>query len=410
MDKDDRKLYSSIEHPVLVWWSSFTSDKGSLRQCGPNRCFVTIKRKFKHHAKLKAFLFYGTHLKLGNLPLPKLHDWALFHEESPKNNRFIFSNEEFLSMFNYTSTFRRESDMPLTTFHLHSLDSITSTKFFKATEIKNEMLSSGKLSLVAYIHSDCDVPSDRDNLMLMIQNYIQVDSYGTCLHNKELPERLSDPMRMNDDAFFEILSYYKFVFATENVLCSDYTTEKFWRAIEVGSVPIVLGSDRIKDLMPHNKAAILVKDYETVKQLADHLIYLSDNDDEYEKYLIHKTQSKITNSHLVQEMMDRSWHNDKSGHSNYSSEFECMVCNRIHENIKFNNYVKRVADKSHYGCPRPTKFSNEPAGNLTMIPSDSTWALAFDESARIAKAFQNLLSLNRTLTRQEIIAKSYDYY
>lgn len=36
-------------------------------------------------------MFYGSELEVGDLPLPrkKNHDWALLHEESPKNN-FVF--------------------------------------------------------------------------------------------------------------------------------------------------------------------------------------------------------------------------------------------------------------------------------------------------------------------------------
>ena len=72
---------------------------------------------------LQVFLFYGTDTELHDLPLPRLphHQWALMHEESPKNN-WAFSSERMMSLFNYTATFKRESDYPLTLQWLTSIE------------------------------------------------------------------------------------------------------------------------------------------------------------------------------------------------------------------------------------------------------------------------------------------------
>lgn len=73
----------------------------------------------------QAFLFYGSDVNLTDLPVPQKQEiWALFHEESLKNAPFLLS-EQFMSLFNFTSTFDRESDLPLTTLHLSSLNAIT---------------------------------------------------------------------------------------------------------------------------------------------------------------------------------------------------------------------------------------------------------------------------------------------
>lgn len=40
----------------------------------------------------------------------------------------------------------------------------------------------------------------------------------------------------------EFVSKYKFIIAIENAVCYDYVTEKLWRSLIVGSVPIYLGS------------------------------------------------------------------------------------------------------------------------------------------------------------------------
>ena len=42
--------------------------------------------------------------------------------------------------------------------------------------------------------------------------------------------------------FIELVSKYKFAIAMENGICKDYITEKFWRPLNVGTIPITLGS------------------------------------------------------------------------------------------------------------------------------------------------------------------------
>jgi len=42
------------------------------------------------------------------------------------------------------------------------------------------------------------------------------------------------------------LSEYKFMIAFENAACPDYITEKFWRPLVMGVIPIYFGSPTIK--------------------------------------------------------------------------------------------------------------------------------------------------------------------
>lgn len=79
------------------------------------RCFFflyfEIQLKFSMFLSVfnkQVFMFYGTDFSKTDLPLPRgeHHEWALFHEESPKNN-YILCHEDALSLFNHTSTFRQ---------------------------------------------------------------------------------------------------------------------------------------------------------------------------------------------------------------------------------------------------------------------------------------------------------------
>ena len=59
--------------------------------------------------------------------------WALLHEESPKNS-FLFSHEDVMELFNYTSTFKTASNFPLTTQYIDSIEKITSLDFYVPTK------------------------------------------------------------------------------------------------------------------------------------------------------------------------------------------------------------------------------------------------------------------------------------
>lgn len=42
------------------------------------------------------------------------------------------------------------------------------------------------------------------------------------------------------------LARYKFILAIENGVCEDYITEKFWRPLMIGVIPIYFGSPSIR--------------------------------------------------------------------------------------------------------------------------------------------------------------------
>ena len=179
---------ANITVPIIIWWTPFTMDQGSYKQCGTNKCFFTNIRAYRSHPQSKAFLFYGTDFYLNDLPIPRSanEEWALLHEESPKNN-YLFSFKKIMEMFNHTATFKRASDLTLVTQYLSSIEDLEDKKFLVSTKEKNRLQDAENLASIAYIQSDCVCPSDRDVYVEELMKYIKVDSYGSCLHNKDLP-------------------------------------------------------------------------------------------------------------------------------------------------------------------------------------------------------------------------------
>lgn len=392
-----------VPHPIIMWWTPFTGQRGQVKKCGNDQCFFTIDRHFQHHPNTSAFLFYGTDFKPEDLPLPRKshHHWGLFHEESPKNN-YMLSQPECLELFNHTATFKRVSDYPITTQYLNSLEELEGKKFLQSLDDKKK----AGLAPVVYVQSDCDPPSDRDSYVRELMKHIQVDSYGACLHNKDLPGDLKNPLTMGKSNFFEIMAKYKFTIAFENALCEDYVTEKLWRPLLLGSVPVYRGSPSVRDWLPDNNSAVVADDFKSPKELADYLKQLDNDDEEYEKYLNFKKVG-VTNQHLLSIMKNREWGINDYTRINFIDGFECLVCNRLHQSLqakaKGKSEISYVAKPEHYSCPRPKAF-----GAKSRNPVDLYVGL-YDEHVHRAKALRQLIDSKTNFTSKQYSDLVYRY-
>ena len=358
--------------PVIVWWTPFTPILRREAECPRGTCLITQSRTelTNPNTKVSAFVFYGTDFRLHDLPLPRQphHLWTLLHEESPKNNWFL-ATPKGISLFNITSTFSRYSDYPL---HLHYLH--TFQLLLAPPRTPTHLKSKGSLGLVMFLQSACNPPSDRDSYVRELMKYVSVDCYGKCLHNKDLPERLVNPLTslgVNNDAIMDIIGRYKFVLSFENALCHDYMTEKFWRPLYAGSVPIVRGSPTIRDWDPSgtHPSIIVADDFDSPESLARYLIELDSNDTAYNQYLRYK-ETGVTNQRLLDDYNARDWVVDGMGEGgNFIEGFECFVCDKLHERSYLHRHHHHqrdtgrdpdvgdeqlmIADSSHYDCPAP---------------------------------------------------------
>ncbi|XP_029457601.1 alpha-(1,3)-fucosyltransferase 10 isoform X2 [Rhinatrema bivittatum] len=395
--------YADSRYPILLWWSPLTGETGRLGQCGTDVCFFTINRTYQDHQRTRAFLFYGTDFSISTLPLPRriYHDWALFHEESPKNNYKIF-HKPTITLFNHTATFSRHSHLPLTTQYLENIEALKSLKYMVPLQKKNNLRH--RLASLAYVQSDCDPPSDRDSYVRELMNYIEVDSYGECLHNKDLPEQLKNPATMDNSKFHHILAQYKFILAFENAVCNDYITEKIWRPLKLGVIPVYYGSPTIADWLPSNKSAILVARFSHPQDLASYIKQLDENDTEYKSYITWKLKGDISNGKLLAAMKERKWGVQDMMQDNYIDAFECMVCNRVWENIRRQNKgleLKRwTAKANHLSCPSPEAFTFLPRSSH-WTPLREMWKPSFEQSKKEAQVLRQLVNRNINFTSQE---------
>ncbi len=376
-----KKVYLPPEEhtdlPIIVWWTPFTPFSRKEQKCSRGSCLFTQSRTELTNSKtnVSAFMYYGTDVHKEDLPLPRQphHLWVLLHEESPKNN-WILATEKGISLFNLTATFSRYSDYPLHLHFLHTLDHI-----LQPIRTPTHLKSKGGLAPVMYMQSGCNPPSDRESYVKELMKYIPVDSYGRCLHNKDLPDNLINTLTFDSNDVLNLAGKYKFVLSFENALCHDYFTEKYWRPFYSGSVPIVRGSPTIKDWDPSatHPSIIVTDDFKDPKALAEYLMYLNSNDTAYEKYLEYKKVG-VTNKRLLDDFHTREWGVDEVTGLNFVDGFECFVCDKLHErrekekeqrrqqeegrNSKENSKHTRhkqdvlIANISHYHClsPKPS--------------------------------------------------------
>lgn len=178
-----------------------------------------------------------------------------------------------------------------------------------------------------------------------------------------------------DSEFMIFISKYKFHLAMENAICPDYMTEKLWRPMHVGAIPVYRGSPSVRDWMPDDHSIILIDDFGSPKELAKYIDFLDRNSDEYLKYLKYKSPGGITNQFLLENMRKREWGVNDMSLPNYLNGFECFICDQ--ENARLNaerDYKKthgksrapevHIAQTTHMGCSLPAPGY----GNIEDIP------------------------------------------
>jgi len=181
--------------------------------------------------------------------------------------------------FDYSLEYHLDSDVPITYVPFH----------FEKSPISVKEKIKGNKAIAAVFISNCQ-SKERLIYIKELMNYVKIDSYGKCLHNKD--ERKEDKGKDQYETKLNIIRKYKFTLAFENSVDRDYVTEKFFQPLIEGSVPVYYGAQNIADFAPDKYSYIDVRKFKNPNELAKYLIYLDKNDKEYEKYLEWKKKAK----------------------------------------------------------------------------------------------------------------------
>eukprot|EP01114_Cavostelium_apophysatum_P001976 TRINITY_DN11726_c0_g1_i2.p1 TRINITY_DN11726_c0_g1~~TRINITY_DN11726_c0_g1_i2.p1 ORF type:complete len:629 (+),score=140.95 TRINITY_DN11726_c0_g1_i2:172-2058(+) len=150
---------------------------------------------------------------------------------------------------------------------------------------------SGSRSGVAFFSNNCAMAGAKNRTLYVkeLMKYIEVDSYGECLHNKDLPKDVTDALYGENTEtegakkLVELLSKYKFVLAFENANITDYVTEKVYLALKSGAVPVYMGAPNVLEWLPKD-SFVSVERFKSPKDLADHLKELERDSGAYDAF------------------------------------------------------------------------------------------------------------------------------
>lgn len=173
-------------------------------------------------------------------------------------------------------------------------------------ELKNNRYSEDLLKLRTtpksrfcnFVYSNAK-PLQRRLFYLKLRNYHNIDAPGLVLNNMpHLGGGIYDKLNF--------LKHYKFTIAFENESAKDYTTEKLYHALAVGSIPIYWGNPDV-DAWFNPESFINCADFDDFNDVAEKVMEIDRDKDRYLKYL--KANPILPNSKLGRlneaEMVDR---------------------------------------------------------------------------------------------------------
>ena len=275
---------------LIIYWSEVRGHKVPVQETGvnhthfwpffyagkPGECPVPceLSNDKSRVAEASAFVVHARPPDIFNLPpADNTAPWIIQINENPVYTPTLY-DWGIMSQFNLLISYRLDSDFPAPVYPMPGLD--PPIPFHE------------RQGDVVAIFSHCEPVRTEYTRQLM--RYIQVDSYGTCLKNKNgLIERYG---KINDRYVFkeqkiELSRQYKFSLVFMNQDCDYFIDDRLYHALTTGSVPVFMGTDKVDQFLPGNlkNSIIKVSDFKSPKELADYLKYLSSNETVYNKYL-----------------------------------------------------------------------------------------------------------------------------
>ena len=259
-------------------WKHFMGNKDEIEIDCSALCTVHTDRGNPLH--YDAFVFHGRDSQ--NPPNQRKPNqvYIIYLLESPYHNGPYIKGDKF---YNWTATYSSKSDVqvPYWLFKRKEHEGNLTELALDLPQMRYNRSSSE--ALVSWVVSNCNTPGKREVYVNRLKLHTKVDIYGgcgkICYQNK----------RLSGSACHEALAKsgkYKFYLSFENSACRDYITEKTRNPLTAGLVPIVYGGlstqEYMKKLPPNS--FINVRNFRSLKQLANYLSYLDKNDTAYMAY------------------------------------------------------------------------------------------------------------------------------
>jgi Glycosyltransferase family 10 (fucosyltransferase) C-term len=200
----------------------------------------------------------------------------IFSMEGPQYYGNLYVNPEQWRENQFWSTTSYQSEIPLpyysqAEYHIWHQDHVSFDKGIKAA---------------VFLARNCASMNHREQIVKDLSaSSFRVDALSSCLHNADPPPQVD----RNLGNKIQVMKQYLFYLAFENQCVDDYITEKLWGPYEAGTIPVYFGAPNVKDHVP-NHSLILVDDFQTTQELAEHLEQVANDRDLYESYHAWRTE------------------------------------------------------------------------------------------------------------------------
>uniref|UniRef100_A0AC35TGB9 Fucosyltransferase n=1 Tax=Rhabditophanes sp. KR3021 TaxID=114890 RepID=A0AC35TGB9_9BILA len=202
---------------------------------------------------------------------------------SAESSNTVVNNFSPKSYFDYTLTYHSKSDAIFS----YARELYNKTIFLQ-TDGDVILKSKGILRIAGFI-SNCKTQSRREDFIEKLAKYTQVDIYGKCSKNLN---RISFCEKWDNICVREVIEEYPFHLVLENSMCDEYITEKYYDRFYYNSIPIVSRRKFYSKIVP-NESFIALDDYNTGKEMVNHLQYLIDNPLRYLNYFEYRKSEYI---------------------------------------------------------------------------------------------------------------------
>ncbi|XP_043462071.1 4-galactosyl-N-acetylglucosaminide 3-alpha-L-fucosyltransferase FUT5-like [Leptopilina heterotoma] len=323
------KNVKTTPYMILIWKfgpflenrhiKRFTSKKYSPWENCSVKCTLTYNSNDLEKADAVIFHIYQTK-NSKELPIRNNYNqrWIFLTDEAP-GHTFVHRPQNLSSynnFFNWTMTYRMDSDIPVPYGRTVKLSSPFNESLFINEKLKK------KEKLVAVMISDCYNSKHRIDYIKKLKEILgsNLDIIGKCLNGN----KTVCPGNYKNDC--EKLENYKFYLSFENSHCRQYFTEKlFWNAYEKFAIPVIMGPTYYdsKQLLPPN-SFLHVDKFSGPLSLANYLKQLNTSNN-YIQYHKWRKNYKVLNEH---------------GYFGSSSIHYCRACQALH----YNSINKKVYD------------------------------------------------------------------
>ncbi|KAI9620723.1 hypothetical protein H4Q26_013390 [Puccinia striiformis f. sp. tritici PST-130] len=180
--------------------------------------------------------------------------------------------------FDFEVTYKTSSDFPIP-YAYGFID-------FRKASLAFEARRQDKIA-AAFI-SNCDPLNNRTQILQQLIDLLPGQIFNLNPLTNDQPATQVVPLEEK----MRIIQRYKFTIAFENSNEEDYVTEKYYQALEAGSIPIHLGQtpEQFEKFKPSTNSTLNVADFKTVEALADRIKQIAHDRVSFESMLAWKNE------------------------------------------------------------------------------------------------------------------------